>query len=103
MASPAAELVMPGAVLAGDSVTPPGQPQIDLRIRYHDLVTPCWPQYNTPASRMAARADLVCPDHRSSPTTGCPGMIAGIRGTMRNVSTAALTVARLAAVATPVK
>lgn len=30
-------------------------------------------------------------------------MIAGIRGTMRNVSSAALSVARLAAVAAPVK
>jgi hypothetical protein len=30
-------------------------------------------------------------------------MIAGIRGTMRNVSSAALSVARLAAAATPVK
>jgi SAM-dependent methyltransferase len=49
-----AELVMPGAVLAGDSVTPAGPPQVDLRIRYRGLVTPWWPQYNIPASRMAA-------------------------------------------------
>jgi len=49
-----AELVVPGAVLAGDSVTPAGSPQIDLRIRYRDLITPWWPQYNIPASRMAA-------------------------------------------------
>jgi hypothetical protein len=33
---------------------------------------------------------------------GLPGNDAGIRGTMRNVSSAALSVARLAAVATPV-
>ena len=47
---------------------------------------------------------LIRPGHRSGPTTtGCPGMIAGIRGTMRNVSSAALSVARLAAAATPVK
>ena len=49
-----AELVIPGAVLAGDSVTPDGPPQIDLRIRYRGLVTPWWPQYNIPAARMAA-------------------------------------------------
>jgi SAM-dependent methyltransferase len=49
-----AELVMPGAVLAGDSVTPAGASQADLRIRYRDLVTPWWPQYNIPAFRMAA-------------------------------------------------
>jgi SAM-dependent methyltransferase len=46
-----AELVMPGAVLAGDSVTPAGASQADLRIRYRDLVTPWWPQYNIPAFR----------------------------------------------------
>lgn len=49
-----AELVIPGAVLAGDSVTPDGQPRTDLRIRYRGLVTPWWPQYNIPASGMAA-------------------------------------------------
>jgi len=38
----------------GDSVTPTGPPQIDLRLRYRDLVTPWWSQYNIPASRMAA-------------------------------------------------
>ena len=49
-----AELVIPGAVLTGDSVTPAGPPQVDLRIRYHDLVSPWWLQYNIPASRTAA-------------------------------------------------
>jgi hypothetical protein len=49
-----AELVIPGAVLVGDSVTPDRQPETGLRIRYRDLVTPWWPQYNIPASGMAA-------------------------------------------------
>ncbi len=49
-----AELAAPGAVLVGDSVTPAGSPQVDLRIRYQDLVTPWWPQYNIPAPQMAA-------------------------------------------------
>jgi len=49
-----AELVAPGAVLAGDWMTPIGEPHVDLRIRYRDLVTPWWPQYNIPASRVAA-------------------------------------------------
>jgi len=49
-----AELAAPGAVLVGDSVTPSGAPQVDLRIRYKDLTTPWWPQYNIPAGRMAA-------------------------------------------------
>jgi hypothetical protein len=49
-----AEVVTPGAVLVGDSVTPSGSPQVDLRIRYRDLVTPWWPQYNIPAPRLAA-------------------------------------------------
>jgi SAM-dependent methyltransferase len=35
-----AELVLPGAVLIGDSVTPDGPPAVMLRIRYRDLVTP---------------------------------------------------------------
>jgi SAM-dependent methyltransferase len=52
-----AELATPGAVLVGDSVTPPGSPQVDLRIRYKDLITPWWPQYNIPAERMAALVD----------------------------------------------
>ncbi len=49
-----AELVTPGAVLVGDSVTPQNSPQVALRIRYRDLVTPWWPQYNIPAGQMAA-------------------------------------------------
>jgi SAM-dependent methyltransferase len=49
-----AELVMPGAVLAGDSMTAAGPPQTELRIRYRGLVTPWWSQYNVPASRVAA-------------------------------------------------
>jgi len=49
-----AELAAPGAVLVGDSVTPAGSPQVHLRIRYRDLATPWWPQYNIPAAQMAA-------------------------------------------------
>jgi hypothetical protein len=52
-----AERVTPGTVLVGDSVTPAGSPQVDLRIRYKDLITPWWPQYNIPAERMAALVD----------------------------------------------
>jgi SAM-dependent methyltransferase len=51
-----AKLVAPGVVLVGDSVTPAGSPQVNLRIHYQDLVTPWWPQYNIPVSRMS---DLV--------------------------------------------
>jgi SAM-dependent methyltransferase len=49
-----ADLAVPGAVLIGDSVTPGGAAQVMLRIRYRDLVTPWWRQYNIPARRMAA-------------------------------------------------
>jgi SAM-dependent methyltransferase len=49
-----AELAAPGAVLVGDSVTPDGPARVVLRIRYRNLVTPWWPQYNIPAERMAA-------------------------------------------------
>jgi SAM-dependent methyltransferase len=49
-----AELAAPGAVLVGDSVTPDGPARVMLRIRYRDLVTPWWPQYNIPATQMAA-------------------------------------------------
>jgi len=49
-----AELAAPGAVLVGDTVTPDGPAQVLLRIRYRDLVTPWWPQYNIPAGEMAA-------------------------------------------------
>jgi SAM-dependent methyltransferase len=49
-----AELVAPGAVLVGDSVTPAGSPQVELRIRYKDLITPWWPQHNIPAGQIAA-------------------------------------------------
>ena len=49
-----ARLAASGAVLAGDSVTPDGPAQVMLRIRYKNLVTPWWPQYNIPASQMAA-------------------------------------------------
>jgi SAM-dependent methyltransferase len=52
-----AELVIPGAVLVGDSVTPEGSPQVALRIRYRHLVTPWWPQYNVPVGQMAALVD----------------------------------------------
>ncbi len=52
-----AELTLPGAVLVGDSVTPDGPPRVVLRIRYRDLVTPWWSQYNIPADRMAALVD----------------------------------------------
>ncbi len=36
------------------SVAPSGSPQVDLRIRHRDLVTPWWPQYNIPAPQLAA-------------------------------------------------
>ena len=49
-----AELAAPGAVLAGDTVTPDGAAEVSLRIRYRDLVTPWWPQYNIPARQIAA-------------------------------------------------
>jgi SAM-dependent methyltransferase len=49
-----AELAVPGAVLVGDSVTPAGEPHVDLRVWYRGLVTPWWPQYNIPASQVAA-------------------------------------------------
>jgi hypothetical protein len=52
-----AELAVPGAVLVGDSVTPDGSARVLLRIRYRDLVTPWWPQYNIPATQMAALVD----------------------------------------------
>lgn len=52
-----AELVIPGAVLVGDSVTLGGPARVVLRIRYRDLVTPWWPQYNIPAGQMAALVD----------------------------------------------
>jgi hypothetical protein len=52
-----AELVTPGAVLVGDSVTPGGSPQVALRIRYRDLVTPWWPAYKISAGQMAALVD----------------------------------------------
>jgi SAM-dependent methyltransferase len=52
-----AELAAPGAVLIGDSVTPDGPARVVLRIRYRDLVTPWWPQYNIPAAQMAALVD----------------------------------------------
>jgi SAM-dependent methyltransferase len=52
-----AELAAPGAVLVGDSVTPDGPARVVLRIRYRNLVTPWWPQYNIPAEQMAALVD----------------------------------------------
>jgi SAM-dependent methyltransferase len=52
-----AELVAPGGVLVGDSVTPDGPPGVGLRIRYRNLVTPWWPQYNIPAEQMPALVD----------------------------------------------
>jgi len=47
------ELCAPGTVLVGDSVTPDGPAQVTLRIRYRDLVTPWWTQYNIPATEMS--------------------------------------------------
>jgi SAM-dependent methyltransferase len=52
-----AGLAAPGAVLVGDSVTPDGPAQVVLRIRYRELITPWWPQYNIPARQMAALVD----------------------------------------------
>jgi SAM-dependent methyltransferase len=52
-----AELVTPDAVLVGDSVTPHDQARVLLRIRYRDLVTPWWSQYNIAAAQMAALID----------------------------------------------
>ena len=52
-----AELAAPGAVLVGDSVTPDGPARVVLRIRYRNLVTPWWPQYNIPAEQIAALVD----------------------------------------------
>jgi SAM-dependent methyltransferase len=52
-----AELAAPGAVLVGDSVTPDGPGRVVLRIRYRNLVTPWWPQYNIPAAQIAALVD----------------------------------------------
>jgi len=51
------ELAAPGAVLVGDSVTPDGPARVVLRIRYRDLVTPWWPQYNIPAAQIAAMVE----------------------------------------------
>ena len=51
-----AEISAPDAVLIGDSVTPEGDPGIRLRIRYKNVVTPWWPQYNIPADQLP---DLV--------------------------------------------
>lgn len=52
-----AGLASPGAVLVGDSVTPRGPARVVLRIRYRDLVTPWWPQYNIPAGQVTALVD----------------------------------------------
>lgn len=52
-----AGLAAPGAVLVGDSVTPDGPPEVALRIRYRNLVTPWWRQYNIPAGQMAGLVD----------------------------------------------
>jgi hypothetical protein len=38
-------------------VTPDGPPGVGLRIRYRNLVTPWWPQYNIPAEQMPALVD----------------------------------------------
>ena len=38
-------------------MTPDGPGRVVLRIRYRNLVTPWWPQYNIPAERMAALVD----------------------------------------------
>lgn len=47
-----AELSSDDAVLIGDSVTPSGEPEIGLRIRYRGQATPWWRQYNIPADRV---------------------------------------------------
>ena len=52
-----AEVVAPGAVLIGDSVTPTGSPRASLRIRDRDLATPWWQQYNIPAGQMTSLVD----------------------------------------------
>jgi SAM-dependent methyltransferase len=52
-----AGLAAPGAVLIGESVTPDGPARVVLRIRYRNLVTPWWPQYNIPAEQIAALVD----------------------------------------------
>jgi len=52
-----AGLAIPGAVLVGDTVTPHGPARVVLRIRYRDMATPWWPQYNIPAGEMAALLD----------------------------------------------
>ena len=52
-----AGLAVPGAVLVGDTVTPDGPARVVLRIRYREMATPWWPQYNIPAGEMDALVD----------------------------------------------
>lgn len=48
-----AQVVAPGAILIGDSVTS-DQPEVELRMHYRDLVTPTWRQHNIPADQIPA-------------------------------------------------
>lgn len=49
-----AQITAPGALLIGDSVNYEGRPEIGLRIRYKDLVTPWWRQRNVSRSEIPA-------------------------------------------------
>jgi RimJ/RimL family protein N-acetyltransferase len=48
-----AELCAPGAILIGDTVEPRNAPKCRLRIRYRDVATPWWGQYNIPVAEIA--------------------------------------------------
>ena len=52
-----AQQTAPGGLLVGDTVDPGGPPQIGLRIRYRDMVTPWWQQYNVPKAEIPALVD----------------------------------------------
>jgi SAM-dependent methyltransferase len=51
------EISTPGALLIADSVTSAGPPELRLRIRHRDLVTPWWSQRNVSASEIPALVD----------------------------------------------
>ena len=63
----------PDAVLVGDTVDPGGPPQVGLRLRYRDSVTPWWQQYNVPIAEVPSlvvgtgwtleRHVVAAPDH----------------------------------------
>lgn len=40
--------------MVGDSITPTGSPQVDLRIRFKNLIMSWWPHYSIPAKQMTA-------------------------------------------------